>query len=208
MKVNSRIFKIINFLKENNTTSIKEISLKLNFSERAIRYDIDNINYLLRNFNCNEIMKGQKGKISFKYDKRIEEVLLNLQDMRMVSYKERYNYLYFVFLFKGTLNLSELSRELDVSRVTISKDLKNIYNELEDKGFDIYNNTLLNTDEALVRNELISKLYIYFIEITKVIPKTLLERYLLKIVQNIDVSNIIKFIDNLIIKKIIINFMI
>lgn len=201
MKVNSRIFKIINFLKENNTTSIKEISLKLNFSERAIRYDIDNINYLLRNFNCNEIMKGQKGKISFKYDKRIEEVLLNLQDMRMVSYKERYNYLYFVFLFKGTLNLSELSRELDVSRVTISKDLKNIYNELEDKGFDIYNNTLLNTDEALVRNELISKLYIYFIEITKVIPKTLLERYLLKIVQNIDVSNIIKFIDNLIIKK-------
>lgn len=33
MKINSRIFKIINFLKENNSTSIKEISQRLNISE-------------------------------------------------------------------------------------------------------------------------------------------------------------------------------
>lgn len=201
MKINSRIFKIINFLKENNSTSIKEISQRLNISERAIRYDIDSMNYLLRNFNYNEIIKGQKGKIFFEYTEEIEKILSNLQDMRMISYSERYNYLYFLFLFEGTINLSKISKELNISRVTISKDLKNIYNELEDKGFDIYNNTLLNKDEIFIRNELIGKFYIHFIEVTKITPKTLLERYLSKIVQNIDISNIIKFIDNLIVKK-------
>ena len=70
MKINSRIFKIINFLKENNSTSIKEISQRLNISERAIRYDIDSMNYLLRNFNYNEIIKGQKGKIFLNIQKK------------------------------------------------------------------------------------------------------------------------------------------
>ena len=47
MKINSRLLKIVNFLYHNNPTNIKEIARSLDISERAVRYEIDNLNFIL-----------------------------------------------------------------------------------------------------------------------------------------------------------------
>ena len=48
MKINSRLLKIVNFLYHNNSTNIKEMARSLEISERAVRYEIENLNFILK----------------------------------------------------------------------------------------------------------------------------------------------------------------
>ena len=63
MKINNRLLEIISFLKENNITTIKEISQSLNLSERSVRYEIDNLNFFLKMNMLPEIKKENMGEI-------------------------------------------------------------------------------------------------------------------------------------------------
>ena len=63
MKINNRLLEIISFLKENNITTIKEVSQNLTLSERSVRYEIDNLNFFLKMNMLPEIKKENMGEI-------------------------------------------------------------------------------------------------------------------------------------------------
>ena len=63
MKINNRLLKILNFLEKKPETNIKEISAHLDISERSVRYEIENLNFLLGLNNLPPIKKGSKGSI-------------------------------------------------------------------------------------------------------------------------------------------------
>ena len=47
MKINNRLLKILDFLEKNSETTIRKISAHLDISERSVRYEIENLNFLL-----------------------------------------------------------------------------------------------------------------------------------------------------------------
>ena len=61
--ISGRMMAIINYLNDKSISSIKEISADLSIDSRKIRYDIDNINDLLKTYNKNQIVKKQQGCI-------------------------------------------------------------------------------------------------------------------------------------------------
>ena len=48
MNINNRLLRILDFLEYNSITSIKEVSKALDVSERIVRYEIDNLNFILK----------------------------------------------------------------------------------------------------------------------------------------------------------------
>lgn len=66
--ISGRMMAIINYLNDKSISSIKEISADLSIDSRKIRYDIDNINDLLKTYNKNQIVKKSKGVLEIPED--------------------------------------------------------------------------------------------------------------------------------------------
>lgn len=151
VKINSRLIDVFKYINESNGVSIKEICSKLGLTERSVRYEIENINYILRNNGIEEIEKLQKGNLLFKPNKKAEKLFGNLAEFEIVSKDERIEYVALKLLVKGTINISQICRELDVSRSTIKNDLKDIELDLNLASIKMINNTI-SAPEKVIRN--------------------------------------------------------
>lgn len=200
MKISSRVLKILKYLKENRETTIKEISKELNLSERAIRYDIESINFLEKIFKKSLINKERGGKIIFQYSESIDKLVKNIQEMQLFSNNERYEYVYFLILLNGNINITKLAKDLDISRVTLTKDLKEVYLELDKKKIKRFSKEFFYSDENKIRNELVRKFYKNIIQFYREEQKDLISQFLKDRITTSQSESIIKFI-NLVFKE-------
>ena len=196
MNVNNRLLRILEYLKKKEETSIKEIASDLNINERAVRYEIDNLNYILEMNNSQVIEKEAKGRLV------INNALANDSNIDLIfkigknSKEERIKVIKLKALLENSINLSSLSKILDVSRVTIKSDLLEIEEELKEQKI-FFSKNRIHTEEKNIRNYIMSN---YYKEINRIyyenefITNTFNYKELFKELLDIDIDHIKKFI--------------
>ena len=129
MKINSRLLKIVNFLYHNNPTNIKEIARSLDISERAVRYEIDNFNFILEMNNVPGVQKLPMGTL--KIDKNFfnTKYIPLLKDIVKETKENRSSFIKFLFLAENSINISQTAKKLAISRATVKNDLLGLEDE-------------------------------------------------------------------------------
>lgn len=136
--INKRNLYIIEYLiKNNGEASIKELSKNINLSERAIRYDIDNINIYLEEQSFPLIQKENKGKLYLENTDNFKFYFYENYKQYFILPEERCTYLLLQILFCNFINLSKIAEYLDISRSTIKSDLKYVKEILEQNDLDL-----------------------------------------------------------------------
>ena len=154
MYISSRLLKVIDFLQKNNVTTIKDIAEGCNITERMVRYDIENLNFLLKLNNIVPIEKLPKGRIIASEEFISSKIVKGFKDLNKYSKEERIEYIKARLLIDGKINLSHLARELDVSRTSIRGDLAMVVNEIEDEDIKVIKNELIS-DERSIRTSIL-----------------------------------------------------
>ena len=149
MKINNRLLEIISFLKENNITTIKEISQSLNLSERSVRYEIDNLNFFLKLNMLPEIKKENMGEIKVNKNFIENKIFEMLKNLSKNSKENRKDYIKFKLLVETTINITIIAKELDISRTTIKNDLSEIEKEFKENHLVLKNNTIIGKEKKI-----------------------------------------------------------
>lgn len=183
--ISGRMMAIINYLNDKSISSIKEISADLSIDSRKIRYDIDNINDLLKTYNKNQIVKKSKGVLEIPEDFDISSFYGDKE--YIFSQRERVEILELTALFKiEDFNLEKFTKKFNVSRSTIKNDLSILEEEFEqskieikyDKGF-----ILIGDKQDLLQKRVnVLKRYTYIIEKDKS-ELSYFEGYILEIIE-------------------------
>ncbi|MGL5089297.1 MAG: hypothetical protein ACRC6Z_07635 [Cetobacterium sp.] len=132
MVINERCIKILSDLSSTNSFTLKKLSENFNVHTRTIRYDIDNINYILKNHKLSQIEKSDDGKLLLNISSN--ELNKIITDFGGVFSENRKIYLKLKFFSKELVNLTKEAQFLNVSRTTIKKDLMIIKNEMAVKN--------------------------------------------------------------------------
>jgi mannitol operon transcriptional antiterminator len=151
MYINNRLLKVAEFLKNKDETTIKETAETLKISEKAVRYEVDKLNFILAVNNFPEIEKKSKGRLisrefSESYDEKVFLELIN-RDTK----NDRKEYIKLRFLLDEKINFSHMSDELDVSRTTVKNDMSEIEEEIKKEGVNLKKN-YKDTEETDRRN--------------------------------------------------------
>lgn len=131
--------KILRYIIYNNNCTIKKIAEFINLSDVYVRNSIKKINmYLNLNYNF-EILKNGKYFLfpSEKKELFFKNFSQNLTDTYVSTKKIRIDYILMKLIFQNKIKLTEIAKLFNVTRLTISNDLKEIRNTLKD-----YNLTL------------------------------------------------------------------
>lgn len=137
--VSARILKIIEYLYQYKKSTYKEIEQALEIKERYIRYDIDRINEILVSNNLEPIIRKSKGILELPINFKIE--LFETDHEFLYSQEERSSLLLLLLLFDNRrLRLSQVSKDLQVSRSTIKNDMAYLENILLKDNISIYYN--------------------------------------------------------------------
>ncbi len=133
--LNNKEIEILNKLIGGKRYSFKEISEKYNISDRAARYYINNIDYVLEILGY-RITEKDRNMIALDTGQDFRKVLEVLKENRKLSSEERQDIMKLILFFdKEGLNVSRFSSKYDISRTTAKKDMKVLENEL--KGYEI-----------------------------------------------------------------------
>ena len=151
MYINNRLLKVAEFLKNKDETTIKEIAETLKISEKAVRYEIDKLNFILAVNKFPEIKKESKGRLISKefseaYDENVFLELINKN-----TKNDRKEYIKLRILLDEKINFSRMSDELDVSRTTIKNDVSEIENEIKKDGIKL-KSSYHDNEETDIRN--------------------------------------------------------
>ena len=151
MYINNRLLKVIEFLKNKDEATIKETAVALKISEKAVRYEIDKLNFILAVNKFPEIKKESKGRLisrefSAAYDEKVFLELINKN-----TKNDRKEYIKLRILLDEKINFSRMSDELDVSRTTVKNDVSEIEKEIKKDGIKLNNNNHDN-EETDIRN--------------------------------------------------------
>lgn len=132
IKINKREIKILEILlKVENAISIKELSQLLEVSDRSIRYDIENINSYLNEFELIPIEKQSKGFLSYSKPD-IERLLFHSSDNNENFYNQYRDELILIQIaFEDNINIPTICEEFNLSRSTIKVSIKNSEKILE-----------------------------------------------------------------------------
>ncbi len=120
-----------NLIKNNGKGNIKDLAELNDISERAIRYDVDNINYYLKEKGFPEVEKLSKGSLELNEIFKIEEYLYKNYNQYLLAPEDRVMYMLIEILFNEFINLNKTSEDLDISRSTVKTDLKNVKEVLD-----------------------------------------------------------------------------
>ncbi|PZG40648.1 PTS fructose transporter subunit IIA [Listeria ivanovii] len=152
--LSGRMVLIIKYLEGKSESNIRDISRKLEISERKIRYDIDNINDALTLNQLQPITKEGKGRLVLSAD--LAKLVLEENEAYIYTPQERINILqYLLFFYIKKVNLEHLSKWMKVSRTTIKKDLLLVEESLQKANLQlVYKQGYhLNGNESAVLNE-------------------------------------------------------
>ncbi|AHI55154.1 BglG family transcription antiterminator [Listeria ivanovii] len=152
--LSGRMVLIIKYLEGKSESNIRDISRKLEISERKIRYDIDNINDALTLNQLQPITKEGKGRLVLSAD--LAKLVLEENEAYIYTPQERINILQYLLFFNiKKVNLEHLSKWMKVSRTTIKKDLLLVEESLQKANLQlVYKQGYhLNGNESAVLNE-------------------------------------------------------
>lgn len=198
MYLNERCISIIKILLNDKNIKIEDLALKFKVSERSIRYDIDNINFIFKVEKINLLEKDKFRNFQLvESDKNNIEKIIQLYSV--LSSEERTIYLLLKLLTENILNLTLEAKNLGVSRST----LKNDYNVLEKKlkEVDIKIINLSNKGLSILgREESIRRIFIkYFMDILSknLIMKSTFKELINDIYKKVDIEKIKIFINKI-----------
>lgn len=143
---------------------ISYLTNKFKVSERMIRYDIDNINYFLKSINA-FIDKDRNGNFILNIKEediaKLKEELNNfaVTDVYLTE-EDRFNYIIIKLLTANNpITISSIAEELYVSRSSLNKTMKKVYEWFDEQGIDVISKTnygiLLNCSENKWRKAVI-----------------------------------------------------
>ena len=126
---------IIEFLGEQNVTSVQEIQKRLKYTRRQIEYRVEKINDKIAESNSTErILLDTKGNlfISSNCKKIIRELLLKKSLDLNYSQEERQAYIYIsIFGRNSVIGMADLMINLNISKSTLINDLKELKKVLD-----------------------------------------------------------------------------
>ncbi len=180
--LNNKEMDILNKLVSGKSYSFKEISEKYNISDRTARYYINNIDYLLEILGYKGTEKV-KNRIILDTGQDFAKIFEIFKEGNRLFLGERQDMLKLILLFdKKGLNISEFSKENDISRTTVKKDLKLLEEELKKHGIDLLYKKgkgyrlFGNKKKILVKQEEIVEKVLNLTE-NKIINKKILNRF-------------------------------
>lgn len=107
-----------------SSKSLEELCEYFGVSSRSIRYDFDNINFILSNLKMKEIEKNREKKFVLNIDKnRLEKIVI---DFAEITPEERRDYLLFKLLLENNLCITKEIELLDITRGVLRNDLDKI----------------------------------------------------------------------------------
>ena len=180
--LNNKEMDILSKLVSGKSYSFKEISEKYNISDRTARYYINNIDYLLEILGYKGTEKV-KNRIILDTGQDFAKIFEIFKEGNRLFLDERQDMLKLILLFdKKGLNISEFSKENDISRTTVKKDLKLLEEELKKHGIDLLYKKgkgyrlFGNKKKILVKQEEVVEKVLNLTE-NKIINKKILNRF-------------------------------
>lgn len=185
-----------NILKSNGKKSIKKLSNEFELSERTIRYEIKKIEEVFNykyNLKDKPNIELKKGILYLNNIELVKKILSETYDLNLLSIEERELYILSKILYVRAINLSQLSKNLDVSRNTLKIYLKKIKNQLEKYNLKLETNSKIGL--ILIGNEENIRLCAlnFFRNLKN--SKNYLFKNIIKKEMDIDDKNIIAFIN-------------
>ncbi len=198
--LNNKEIEILNKLIGGKRYSFKEISEKYNISDRAARYYINNIDYVLEILGY-RITEKDRNMITLDTGQDFRKILEVLKENHKLSSEERQDIMKLILFFdKEGLNVSRFSSKYDISRTTAKKDMKVLENELKEyeielayingKGYKLSG----NKQKILVKLEEVTEKILERVEKkTEIISRELLDIFY-SYIRYVDIERIKKFI--------------
>ena len=197
MYINNRLLEIVDFLKENKDTTIRETAEHLNILEQAVRYEINKLDFILELNNMPLLVKNKNGGLGIEDSLDLERLRGILDGMNKDSKEERQSFLKAKLFFEKKINITKLSKSLGVSRTTVKSDILEFAREMEKYDLQLENNQL-HGDEGKIRNLIfreffreISELYYQDFSNDKKIPT---ENIFFEYLTEADIKAVKKFI--------------
>ena len=200
--LNYRETEILNNLIKGKKYTFKLISEKYSVSDRAARYYINNIDSILRLLDY-KITEKDKNSISLDTDQDFKNLFDILENIHKLSIEDRITILKLILFFDTEgLNITKVCDELEISRTTIKKDLKQMSEKFKIQGIEVvYKNSKGyhingNFREILIKKiELLEKIFDFINnKKTSKIVKTQVLRYFFKYIKQKNIENAKKFI--------------
>ncbi len=122
--INEREIRILERLLEENILNLETICEYFRVSKRTIQYNLNNINYFLSKKGFSKI--GIKnGNILLSSKLELQQFLDDIKDKEYINRDDRISLIYLYALYnKKGLNISSLSKKIDISRNTLKLDMK------------------------------------------------------------------------------------
>lgn len=183
---------IIEFLGEQNVSSVQEIQKKFYFTKRQIEYRIEKINdKFTESGSIERVLIDSKGNIfvSSSCKEAIRKLIKKKSFEVSYSQKERQGYIYFsVFGRKSEVGMADLMINLNVSKSTLINDLKELKRILKLQNIELKNTKnkgyYLEGSEENIRYQFLLFLnQIYVNSKTDFLLKKLIEDYDLEVIK-------------------------
>lgn len=133
MSFSDREIEIIKYIQKNGVVTISKIADEINVSYKTISQDLKNIKKGLTSIGVDLIRKPNIGVFFDGKTEALAEVISNSDERRIPNNQsERIQYLCFYILTKpGYFTIQDLSENLYISKTTIEKDIKSVYEIFE-----------------------------------------------------------------------------
>ncbi|MGL5596064.1 MAG: HTH domain-containing protein [Cetobacterium sp.] len=173
-------------------------NLHQNDLERYLDLDLNSIkknlkildNYLL----SNRLGTIKRYKDIYTLEKFNKNLIISLVELDILSSKDRQDILCIKLLLNGKLNLEKIKEELNISRTTLQKDLKDLKEYLKQSGIEVESKHfkgifIQRNQSVIIKHILCEKIMRLFI------GKEYLTKYQIKLLKEIDTLNDFDFFE-------------
>lgn len=130
-EVTTRMNRVMELVVIENCKTLKEVADRMKISLRQLRYDISQINQLSKE-ETPLIETNNKGTIIVNNSTLLKKIISKQEKKFKCSLKQRIEYINVIAAFDAKkLNLNNLAKELNVTRVTVKNDLNEVKEKLE-----------------------------------------------------------------------------
>lgn len=140
MVLTEREIKILEKFYYNKKFKLEDLAKEYNVSTRMIRYNIENINLLLRILKSELIHKNQEGFYQLNIKPENYQLISAVKKIENIDKNKRQFIILLKILYEEeNMTVENLKNYFDVSRVTINKDINEINKYIDSKNIAVVN---------------------------------------------------------------------